>query len=71
MLLQHAIKSQEAIVVLRSLEVTQALNEKRYANKQNSKLIAELKQNIEAAQVRHALACEELLALYTFAKESN
>lgn len=64
--LEIAIKSQEALVVLRSMEITQALNEKRYANKQNSKLIAELKRNIENAQVRHSLACEELYSLYNY-----
>lgn len=69
--LELAIKSQEALVVLRSLEVTQALNAKRYANKYNGELIAQLKQDIEDAQVRHALACQDLVALYTFAKESN
>mgnify|MGYP006283632871 CR=1 FL=1 len=67
--LELAIKSQEAIVVLRSLEVTQALNAKRYANKYNGKLMAQLKQDIEDAQVRHALATQDLMAMYSYKQE--
>lgn len=62
--LQIAIASQEALVITRSLEVTQALNAKRYANKYNGKLMAELRQNLEDAQFRSAQATTDLMRLY-------
>jgi hypothetical protein len=62
--LDLVIKSQEALVITRNLEVTQALNAKRYANKYNTKLMAELRKNLEDAQVRSAVATTDLMRLY-------
>jgi len=64
--LELAIKSQEAIVITRSLEITQALNAKRYGSKHDADLIAKLTREIEDAQVRHSLACADLTALYIY-----
>lgn len=69
--LDLAIKSQEALVITRSLEVTQALNAKRYANKYNGKLMAELRQNLEDAQFRSAQATTDLMRLYMQANEAK
>jgi hypothetical protein len=66
-LLETAIKGQEALVLQRSLEITQALNAKRYANKYNGELMTKLRKEIEDAQVRYSLACTDLMKLYTFA----
>jgi len=63
-ILEIAIKSQEALVITRSLEVTQALNAKRYANKHNAKLMVELRKNLEDAQFRSAEATTDLMRLY-------
>jgi hypothetical protein len=70
-LLETAIKSQEALVVLRSVEVTQALNAKRYANKYNGELMTRLRQELSDAEVRYSLACTDLMKLYSFANEQK
>lgn len=62
--LDLAIKSQEALVITRNLEVMQALNAKRYSNKYNGKLITELRKNLEEAQFRSAEATTNLMRLY-------
>ena len=70
-LLETTIKSQEALVLTRSLEVTQAYNAKRYANKHNGKLMAQLRKDLEDAQIRHSLATTDLIALYVYANEQK
>lgn len=66
MLLEQAIKSQEAIVILRSLAVKEAMDAKRDSNKYNSELQTELKQNIENAQNAWTSAIKDLSSLYEF-----
>jgi hypothetical protein len=70
-ILETAIKAQESLVQLRSLEVTEALNAKRYANKYNSVFLTQLRQNLQDAEVRYSLACSDLIKLYTFANSQK
>ena len=62
--LDIAIKNAEALVLIRTNEIHEALNAKRYANKYNGKLIAQLRQELENAEVRQSQAYGELMALY-------
>jgi len=66
--LESLIKSQEIEVLQRSKLVTEALNAKHYANKNNVELIAQLSQDIEVAQARHSLAIQNLIDLYKHAQ---
>jgi hypothetical protein len=62
--LDIAIKNAEALVVIRTNEIHEALNAKRYADKNNAELIAQLRQELENAEVRQCQAYSELTALY-------